>query len=127
MGDFRDDTYRETEDDIEALAVADWDLQQQALFSELSDNTRAAYQKGWNRFVDYCSTECISDPLSVPPERVASFFVHVATQPSPQSGMMLSMGTVALYKSAVNKKYLEAGRPSPTSHPLVRATLKGLS
>ena len=112
---------------MEALAVADWDLQQQALFSELSDNTRAAYQKGWNRFVEYCSAECISDPLSVSPDQVASFFVHVATCPSPKSGMIPSMGTVLLYKSAVNKKYLEAGKPSPTNHPLVRATLKGLT
>ena len=30
---------------MEALTVTDWDLQQQALSSELSDNTRAAYQK----------------------------------------------------------------------------------
>ena len=37
------------------------------------------------------------------------------------------MGTVMLYKSAVNKKYLEAGRPSPTNHPMVRSTMKGLA
>ena len=37
------------------------------------------------------------------------------------------MGTVTLYKSAVNKKFLDAGKPSPTNHPLVRSTLKGLA
>ena len=112
---------------MEALAVTDRDLQQQALLSELSDNTRTAYQKGWDKFVEYCLTECNSDPLSASPDQVARFFVHVATCPSLQSGLMLSMGTVLLYKSAVNKKYLEAEKPSPTNHPLVRATLKGLT
>ena len=112
---------------MEVSLVTDWDRHQQALFSELADNTRAAYQKGWSKFVDYCATECISDPLSAPPDRVASFFVHLATHPSPHSDTTLSIGTVTLYKSAVNKKYLEAGKPSPTNHPLVRSTLKGLA
>ena len=110
-----------------ALTLTDWDFCQQALSSELSDNTRAAYQKGWSKFVDYCAAECIYDPLSVAPDKVASFFVHIATHPSPQSGLMLSMGTVALYKSAVNKKYIEAGKPSPTNDPMVCSTLKGLA
>ena len=112
---------------MQALLETDWNLHQQALSSELSDNTRAAYQKGWSKFVDYCAAQCISDPLSASPDRVASFFVHLATHPSPRSGTMLSIGTVTLYKSAVNKKYLESGKPSPTDHPLVRSTLKGLA
>lgn len=112
---------------MDALAVTDWDLQQQALSSELADNTRTAYRKGWSKFVAYCAGEGISDPLSVTPEKVASFFVQVATRPNPQSGIIPSMGTVMLYKSAVNKKYLDADKPSPTSHPVVRSTLKGLA
>ncbi len=112
---------------MDALALADRGLQIEAMPSELSDNTRKAYQKGWSRFTDYCATEGIDDPLSVPPDRVARFFVHLATGASPKSGVTPSMGTVMLYKSAVNKKYLEAGRPSPTRHPVVRATLKGLA
>ena len=112
---------------MDALALADRDLQIEAMSSELSDNTRKAYQKGWGRFIDYCVAERIDDPLSVPPDRVALFFVRLATGASPKSGVTPSMGTVMLYKSAVNKKYLEAGKPSPTSHPVVRATLKGLA
>ena len=112
---------------MDALALADRDLQIEAMSSELSDNTRKAYQKGWSRFVDYCDTEGIDDPLSVPPDRVAHFFVQLATGASPKSGITPSMGTLMLYKSAVNKKYIEAGKPSPTSHPIVRATLKGLA
>ena len=112
---------------MDALAETDWELQGVAFPSELSDNTRLAYQKGWNRFLDYCAAEQIADPLSASPEQTASFFVHLATLPSPLSGMLLSMGTVLLYKSAVNKKYLEAGKPSPTNHPMVRSTLRGLA
>ena len=112
---------------MEALAVADRNLQREALSSELSDNTRTAYQKGWSRFTDYCVAEHIADPLSASPGEVSRFFVHLATRPSPHSGVIPSMGTVVLYKSAVNKKYLEAGKPSPTNHPVVRSTLKGLA
>ena len=112
---------------MKTLAVADRNLLREALSSELSNNTRIAYQKGWSRFVDYCDEEQIADPLSVPPDEVARYFVHLATRPSPQSGAIPSMGTVKLYKSAVNKKYLEAGKQSPTNHPVVRSTLKGLA
>ena len=112
---------------METLALTDRDLQIEAISSELSENTRTAYQKGWGRFTDYCVAEQIGDPLSVSPDEVAQFFVRLATRPSPQSGVILSMGTVMLYKSAVNKKYLEAGKPSPTSHPVVRSTLRGLA
>ena len=101
--------------------------QQEALSSELAHNTRIAYRKGWERFVDYCAAEHIPDPLSAPAEEVARFFVQLATHPNPQSGVVLSMGTVVLYKSAVNKKYLETGKPSPTNHPVVRSTLRGLA
>ena len=58
-------------------------MQREALDAELSENTRAAYRKGWDRFVDYCVAEQIPDPLSASPEQVAQFFVHVATHPSP--------------------------------------------
>ena len=112
---------------MEALAITDLNLQREALSSELSDDTRTAYRKGWSRFSDFCVAEGIADPLSAPPDDVARFLVNLATHPSPQSGVVPSMGTVTLYKSAVNKKFLDAGKPSPTNHPLVRSTLKGLA
>lgn len=102
-------------------------LRQQALSAALADNTRIAYQKGWSRFVDFCEAKHIADPLAAHPDDVARFFIEMATHPSPKSGVLLSMGTITLYKSAVNKKYIDAGKPSPTNHPVVRATLKGLA
>ena len=112
---------------MEAIALNDWDLHQEALSSELSLNTRIAYQKGWNSFVAYCNSERIIDPLSASPEEVARFFVRLSTRPNTRTGKTLSIGTVTLYKSAVNKKYVEAGKQSPTGHPVVQATLKGLA
>ena len=112
---------------MDAVSAIDSDLYQEALSSELAPNTRAAYEKGWSRFLDYCIEERIVDPLSASPDQVARFFVQSATRPSPHSGVVLSMGTVMLYKSAVSKKYLEAGKPSPNNHPVVRSTLRGLA
>ena len=112
---------------MDAVSAIESDLYEEALSSELAPNTRAAYEKGWSRFVDYCVEERIVDPLSASPDQVARFFVQSATRPSPHSGAVLSMGTVMLYKSAVSKKYLEAGKPSPTNHPVVRSTLRGLA
>ncbi len=98
-----------------------------ALSSALATNTRIAYEKGWSRFTDYCTKERIVDPLSASPDMVARFLVELGTRPSQQSGIVLSMGTVTLYKSAINKKYTDAGLSSPTNHPVVRATFKGLA
>ena len=123
----RGDSAEIRRDKMEGFTVIDNDLHEEALSSELSPNTRIAYEKGWNRFLDYCAAEQFMDPLCVPPDDVARFFVQLATRPSPCSGMVLSMGTVTLYKSAINKKYNDAGKSSPTNHPIVRGTLKGLA
>jgi len=105
----------------------DRDRQREALSLELSYNTRIAYQKGWSRFLDYCAAEHIPDPLAASVDEVARFLTRLATCPGPQSGVIPSMGTVILYKSAVNRRYLEEGKPSPTNHPVVRSTLRGLA
>ena len=110
-----------------ALTTTAEGMQRVALDAELSENTRTAYQKGWGRFTDYCVAERIVDPLSASPEQVAQFFIHLATQPSPRSGVVPSMGTVMLYKSALNKRYVEAGMLAPANHPIVSSTLKGLA
>ena len=112
---------------METLAPIESHIQSDALLSELAENTRTAYLKGWSRFVNYCAATDFRDPLAMPPEEVARFFVQLATKPDPETGTVLSMGTLSLYKSAVNKNYQLAGRSSPTNHPVVRATLKGLA
>lgn len=107
--------------------VVNRDVNPEILSSSLAENTRIAYEKGWNKFEEYCTESEIPDPLNVSPNVVADFLVTLATKPSRQSGIVLSMGTITLYKSAINKKYIEAGKASPTNHPIVIATLRGLA
>ncbi|MDE0028898.1 MAG: site-specific integrase [Deltaproteobacteria bacterium] len=103
------------------------DIHNLVLSSAVAPNTRLAYRKGWSCFTDYCRREQVTDPLSASPETVARFLLDCATRPRSGSGLPLSMGTVFLYSSAVARRFADANRPSPTHHPTVRATLKGLS
>ena len=101
------------------------DFYGEVLSSALSNNTRIAYHKGWRCFEDYCLNKKI-DPFSATPEEIVSFLIELATLPSPKSGKTLSIGTIALYRSGINKKYVEAGKISPTNHPKVNTVFKGL-
>ena len=100
--------------------------------SSLAENTRIAYEKGWACFKEYCVTRNLH-PLSTSPEDISDFMIKLATRPRPWSsnktinGRVLSMGTVVLYRSAINRKYIESGVVSPTNHPTVNAVLKGLA
>lgn len=94
--------------------------------SALAQNTRIAYDKGWLCFEDYCISRNI-DPFSITPEQTADFIIDLATRPRPKSGKTLSMGTVSLYRSGINKKYVEAEKTSPMNHPKVVAVFKGLA
>ena len=94
--------------------------------SALAQNTRIAYDKGWLCFEDYCISRNI-DPFSITPEQAADFIIDLATRPRPNSGKILSMGTVSLYRSGINKKYVEAEKTSPMNHPKVVAVFKGLA
>ena len=97
----------------------------EVLSSALANNTRIAYHKGWCCFEDYCLNKQI-DPFSATPEEIVGFLIELATLPSPKSGKILSIGTIALYRSGINKKYVEAGKISPANHPKVDAVFKGL-
>lgn len=96
------------------------------LFSALANNTRIAYNRGWSYFRDYCVKAGI-DPLAATPVEVADFFIDLGSRASAYSGKRLSIATLILYRSAINRQYLEAHKPSPTGHPKVNAVLKGLA
>ena len=107
-------------------------LYRDVVFSALAVNTRIAYEKGWGCYRDYCVRKNL-EPLAATPEDIADFLIELATRPRPQSrnmsisGKVLSMGTVVLYRSAINRKYIESGIVSPTNHPTVNAVMKGLT
>ena len=111
---------------MKILTLDNREFYSEVLSSALARNTRIAYDKGWSCFECYCAPRKI-DPFSATPEEVADFLIELAIRPSPKSGKMLSMGTVALYRSGINKKYAEAGMVSPMNHPEVNAVFKGLS
>lgn len=104
--------------------IADFTMQLHR--AALARNTRIAYAKGWRCFAAWCGRHHIR-PLRATPRIVVDFFVDLATYTSPTSGKMLSLGTLTLYRSAINKRFQEANRTSPTAHPKVGMVLKGLA
>lgn len=114
-----------------AITHTNWKKAGEILSLALSENTRIAYSKGWRSFQDYCILRRI-DPLDATPDDVADFFISLSSTPRSAAatikhGEPLSMGTLMLYKSAINKQYNEAGKISPTHSPRVNAILKGLA
>lgn len=96
------------------------------LASALAENSRIAYAKGWHCFELYCKRHCIN-PLEATSSVLVDFFIYLATEPRLRTGKLLSMSTVILYKSAINRKYTEYGLASPIRHPKVEAIIKGLT
>ena len=96
------------------------------LFSSLSKNTRIAYDKGWSCFQDYCVQTGVN-PMAATPDHVADFFIDMGSRANTANGKKLSVGTLYLYRSAINRQYVEAHKSSPTKHLKVNAVLKGLA
>ncbi len=95
------------------------------LSSVLADNTRAAYAKGWERWEKYCAATGAC-PLPARYEDVAKFLAEMATRPGVR-GKLPAFGTVLLWRSAINRKHVEANLKSPTHHPKVAGVCKGLA
>ena len=91
----------------------------------LADNTRTVYAKGWELWTQFCACTG-ARPLPAQPEEVARFLIQIATHPG-ASGKLPSLGTVILWRSAINRKHVEANLKSPTRHPTVAGVCKGLA
>lgn len=89
-------------------------------------NTRIAYEKGWRCFVGYCTEQGL-DPLGALPSDIVGFFVAMATRPSPASGKVLSLGTLTMYRSAINRRYAEAKVTSPAASTEVADLFRALA
>ena len=102
----------------------------EAIRTALSERTRVAYQRGWQRFTAYCE-QAGADPLGATPDDVASFLVSVASAPRSreavtQRGRPLALGTLRIYLAAISRRYRESGRTSPTRDETVSSVLQGL-
>lgn len=91
-----------------------------------AENTRKAYAKAWSRFSQYCLGKGI-EPQKACADDVVDFFIQLAFQRVGASNRMLSMGTLRLYRSALNRCFAEMGLTSPASALRVGDVLGGLS
>ena len=91
-----------------------------------SRNTRLAYNKAWVRFTTFCHARDVQ-PYEAQPDDVADFFIALGVDPDGHSGQTLSMGTLRIYRSALNRHYADAERRSPAATTRVSDVFAGLS
>lgn len=91
-----------------------------------SENTRRAYARAWQRFVKYCDAHGI-DPERACSEDIVDFFTRLALQPSKATGRPLSLSTLKIYRSALNRRYAEVRRDSPAAATQVSDVFGGLA
>lgn len=91
-----------------------------------SENTRIAYEKGWQCFSTWC--ECFElEPEDATADDVVRFFVDMASNSRSASSKPLALNTLRLYRSALNDKWYRLGSPSPASDKSVDEVLQGLA
>lgn len=91
-----------------------------------SRNTRIAYDKAWRRFTGFCDARGIQ-PYEARPDDVADFFIALGVDPEGAAGRTLSMGTLRLYRSALNRHYADVELPSPAATTRVSDLFAGLA
>lgn len=91
-----------------------------------AENTRIAYEKAWRRFTRYCHANGI-EPGQAGSRDVADFFIRLAVEPSDATGRVPSLGTLKLYRSALNRHYAEIDKESPAATTEVSDVLGGLA
>ena len=91
-----------------------------------SKNTYLAYEKSWQRFVEYCDAHNIL-PEEAEPEDVGNFFILLGIDPDNSVGNTLSMGTLKICRSALNRQYAEMERESPAAAVHVSDVLAGIA
>lgn len=92
--------------------------------SSLAENTRRAYEIGWRRWEQHCAGTGAC-PLPGHPREVVQFLVETATRPG-ANGRIPTLGTVFLWRCAINRKHVERNLPSPTVHPQVTEACRSL-
>ena len=91
-----------------------------------SENTRAAYEKGWRCFVSWCQ-EADLVPEEAKSEDVVRFFIAMASNGRSGGRRPLALNTLRLYRSGLNDRWRTMGSPSPASARIVDEILQGLA
>ena len=95
----------------------------------LSENTRRAYEAGWEDFCLFCREKGF-DPLPAAPAAVALYLSFLSKKIDHETGEItkegLSVPTLEQRLSAISYYHEEAGHESPTSARAVKKVMKGI-
>ena len=91
-----------------------------------SDNTRAAYEKGWRCFSSWCRSVDLV-PREAKPDDIVRFLVAMAGESRTDGGKPLALNTLRLYRTGLNDRWRMMGSPSPASAKVVDEVLQGLA
>lgn len=94
----------------------------------LSENTRRSYDWAWGEWRKLCEANEV-EPLSATPQEVAALLVQIAETPRPNvrsEDKKISMSSLEMFVSAVNRKFFEEGIPSPANSSPVKGVMQGL-
>ena len=91
-----------------------------------SENTRVAYEKGWQCFVSWCQGVDLV-PEEAKAEDVVRFLVAMASDDRSGGRKPLALNTLRLYRSGLNDRWRSMGSPSPASARSVDEILQGLA
>ena len=91
-----------------------------------SENTRAAYEKGWQCFASWCQGADLV-PEEAKSEDVVRFLIAMASNGRSGGRKPLALNTLRLYRSGLNDRWRKMGSPSPASARIVDEILQGLA
>ena len=91
-----------------------------------SENTRVAYEKGWQCFASWCQTVDLV-PGEAKTDDVVRFLVNMASGDRTGGGRPLALNTLRLYRTGLNDRWRRFGAPSPASARAVDEVLQGLA
>jgi site-specific recombinase XerD len=82
-----------------------------------SENTLRGYQSDWRAFCGWCESQRLC-PVPANPETVAAFIAECASS--------LKVGSIQRRLNAITEAHKALGLESPTHHPMVTNTMKGI-
>ena len=111
---------------IKSSIINKLDYAQMLRMAARSENTRIAYNKGWQCFSMWCE-HIELEPEKAKVDDVVQFFVDMARNGRSASGKPLALNTLRLYRSALNDRWYGLGLPSPASDKSIDEILQGLA
>jgi site-specific recombinase XerD len=101
----------------EAVPLPSLDQVREYIRASKSENTVRGYQSDWRTFCAWCESHAVC-PLPASPEVVAAFIAESAAR--------LKVGSVQRRLNAIAEAHKAVGVETPTHHPTVRNTMKGI-